>query len=114
RGAVDLDPRSVAAPAPLVQRVGEKLFAGPALADDQDIGVGVGDRGDRLEDALDTGRAAEDLRGGHLLAEPAPEAAVLGDELALLERVVDETQELVGIERLLEDVKRAGSLCWLH
>src|SRR5712692_6682202 len=114
RRAVDLDPRPLAARAALVQRVRDQLLAGAALADDQHVGVGLGDRRHRLHHAPHPGRLPEDLAVGDLLDEPAAEVGVLGGEPAMLEGVLDEAEQLVGIERLLEDVERAGALRRLH
>ena len=114
RRAVDLDPRAVSPVALLVERVREELLAGAALAHDEHIGVGVRHRRDRLQHALDTRRAAEDFGVGDLVAEPAFEVGVLADQLPVLERVLEEAQELVRLERLLEDVKRAGTLRGFH
>ena len=104
----------VAPRAALVQRVGDQLLAGAALADDQHVGVGVGHRGDRLHHPLDAGRRAEDLAVGGLLDQPAAQLGVLDHELAVLERVLHEPEHLVGLERLLDDVEGAGALGRLH
>ena len=114
RRAVDLDPGGGPAPALLVQRVGEELLAGAALADDEDVGVSVRDGRDGFQHTLDPRRAAENLRVGDLLDESTLEVSVLAEELPVFERVLEEIQELVRVERLLEDVKRAGVLRRLH
>src|SRR3989475_895322 len=114
RRAVDLDPRPFAPVAPLVQRVGDQLLARPALAHDEDVGIGLGHRRHRLEHALERGRGADDLGVGHLLGQPSLEVGVFGDELAVLQHVADVTQDLVGVEGLLEDVEGAGALGRLH
>jgi hypothetical protein len=97
-----------------VERVGEQLLAGTALADDEHVGVGIRHRRDRLEHALNARRAPEDLRVGRLIHEPALEVRVLAEQLPPLERVLEEHEELVRLEWLLEDVKRAGALGRFH
>src|SRR3989441_475256 len=114
RSAVDLHPRPAAPPAPLVERVGDELLAGPALADDQHVGVGVRDRRDRFQDALDPGRLPEDLAVGGAIGEAAPQVGVLDDEPPVVERAPHETEELIRIERLLEDMERPGPFGRLH
>src|SRR5437867_2030926 len=114
RRAVDLDERPLAAARALVQGVGDQLLAGAALAEDQHVGVGVGHGSDRLQHALDAGGGAENLAVGRLVGEPPPQLRVLDDELAVLERVLDESHHLVGIERLLEHVEGPGALGRLH
>src|SRR5260370_1178298 len=76
RRAVDLDPRPLAARAALVQRVRDQLLAAAALADDQHVGVGLGDRRHRLHHAPHPRRLPEDLAVGDLLDEPAAEVGV--------------------------------------
>ena len=114
RRAVDLDERALAPGRTLVQGVGDQLLAGAALADDQHVGVRVGHRGDRLQHALDPGGGAEDLAVGGLLEQPPTQLGVLDQQLAVLERVLDEPQHLLGLERLLHHVERAGALGGLH
>ena len=114
RRAVDLDPRAASPVALLVERVGQELLAGAALADDEHVGVGVRHRGHGFEHTLDARRASEDLRVGDLVDEPALEVRVLAEQLSMLERVLEQAEELVRLERLLEDVKRAGALRGFH
>src|SRR5438309_1540253 len=98
----------------LVAPVGDELLAGPALADDQHVGVGVRDRRDRFQDALDPGRLPEDLAVGGAVGEAAPQVGVLDDEPPVVERAPHETEELIRIERLLEDMERPGPFGRLH
>ena len=91
-----------------MQRVRDQLLAGAALADDQHVGVGVGDRGDGLEHALEPGPLAQDLAVGGLVHEPAPQLEVLGLEVALLHRVVCLLQ-IAGVSLCIEK-RRAGPL----
>src|SRR5256886_6390038 len=80
-GTVDLHPRPAAPPAPLVERVGDELLAGPALADDQHVGVCVSHGRDRLQDTLHPGGLSEDLAADGAVGQAAPEAGVLDGEL---------------------------------
>ena len=55
-----------------MQRVGDQLLAGAALAEDQHVGVGVGHRRDGLQHPLNAGGGAEDLAVRRLVGEPPP------------------------------------------
>ena len=64
RGAVDGDEAGVVAVAGLVEGAGDELFAGAALADDQDGGGGACDACEAVFEVFDLGAGAEDRVGG--------------------------------------------------
>ena len=59
--AIDPDERAGGAVGVAVQGGGHQLLAGPALADDQDGGVGRGGEADRLEDLTHRRALADEL-----------------------------------------------------
>ena len=73
RGHVDRDERPGAALAEIVQRAGDQLLAGAALAGDHDRQVGAHQPGDRAVDLLHRRRAADQrqLLLGIVLRQPA-------------------------------------------
>ena len=106
RGTVDGEERRLAARAGGVQRAGQHLLAGPALAQQQHRRVGVGGAQRQLQRAPHRGRFGDDLdragarhgvRARQLAPHPAPD-----------ERVLDRGPELVEPERLGDVVEGAG------
>ncbi len=90
----------------VVERVGDELLAGAALAAHQHRDVGVGDLVDGLEDAPHGGAPADDLLGEgalHLLEQ----AAVIALEPRVLHHAAHEHAELVVVEGLRQIVGRA-------
>src|SRR6185295_8388364 len=90
RGAVHLDHRLAAARAAVVQRVGDQLLAGAALAADQHRHVGIGHLGDDIEDAAHARAAADDLLEAEVALHLLEQAAVIALQLHRLEDAPDD------------------------
>src|SRR5262245_58143576 len=102
-GAVDLDELFFRAQRIEVEGVGDQLLAGARFADDQDVGVALGDAFDSLVDHLHRLRRADDARIFAPLDVTA-EALRFADEPAPLQRLVGEQQNLVALERLFDEI----------
>ncbi len=106
-GAVDGDKRHRRAIAQRVQRPGEQLLAGSALAFDEHRRIRVGGALQRREH-LPQGRVfADDLRSAAADGQLLLHQQVLVGDAALLERTVHEEQQMIGIDGLGEKVHRA-------
>jgi hypothetical protein len=103
RGAVHLDERLGGALALEMDLPRDELLAGAVLAGDQHPAVGRRRLRDLLLQALDRIGRAEDLVGTQCVCA---EALVLVGEPAHLERVLDGEEDLLGGERLLDEVER--------
>jgi hypothetical protein len=68
RRAVDADERARRAFARAMERLGNELLAGAALAADEHGAVGTGDLADRHHEVLDLRVVADHLAGGALVA----------------------------------------------
>ena len=103
-GAVDGDERAVLARRALVDGPRHALLAGAALAEDEHGGRGVGHLLDQRHHAPE-GRAGADHRPlAQQVVQALLQRLVLLDELAALERLVDQLQELLAAEGLGEEV----------
>jgi hypothetical protein len=87
----------------------DELLAGAVLAGDEDAGGRRGDALDLFDEGADAGRAADDLVAAFDgVAERLAEAGVFVGEVGVFERVLEEEEHAVGVERLLEEVVGAG------
>ncbi len=105
--AIDGHQRRIAALAAGVDRPGDKLLAGPALAEHQHGGLGLGDVVDQLQH-LSHGRALTDnfIARGHFV-DRAAEPDVFLVQAALGQRLGDDEAQLLGVDRLRHVVRRA-------
>ena len=107
RSAVDDEERLLAAVARVVDRAGDALLAGAALARDEHGRAGAGDALRQVEDAAHAFGPEDDL-AALLAPELRPEDLVLRDDVALLERLADQLPQLVRGERLRDEVVGAA------
>ena len=108
RRAVDRHEGPVPAPALRVQRLGDELLAGPALARDEHRRLGVGHARDELAHLQHRGAGPEDLLEALGAVDLLAEALDLLAERPVPERPLDRERELVHIERFRDEVVRAG------
>ena len=90
-----------------VNRAGDDLLAGAALAQDQHRGVGLGHVLDQLQHLPHRRAVADDLVDGHQLVDRLAELRVLLAEPPLLQGPQDQMAEFVGIDRLGDVVEGA-------
>ncbi len=100
RAAVDRQEALVAPRAREVQRVGDQLLAGAALADDEDGRLGRRDQAHLLEEDFHLRRAADDALEAETLVELLVELDDLLLELPLLQLCEDALAQLIEIDRL--------------
>src|SRR5437870_144633 len=107
-------PSRRATPWPRLLAEVKRKSTGPALAAParRDAGARNGRAG--LRGTLDPGGVSEDLAVGGAVGQAAPEVGVLDDELPVVEGAPHEPEELVGVERLFQDMERPGTLRRLH
>jgi hypothetical protein len=105
---VDRDERTGGPRGQAVERLGDELLARAALARDEDRRAGRGRLADRLENPLHLRGAPDELAHAARRVELGPQGAVLGDEAALLERLLDDVDDLL-VPEGLRDVME-GSL----
>src|SRR5262245_30201874 len=106
-GAVDLDELFFRAQRIEMEGVGDQLLTGARFADDQHVGVALGDAFDSLVDHLHRLRRADDAR----IFAPlyvAAEALRFADEPTPLQGLVGEQQNLISFERLFDEIIGAG------
>ena len=106
-GAVDGDERAVVARAERVKRAREQLLAGAALPFEQHRRVGGGGAVQRDRHLLELRVVADDLRRAAALGQLFPQDQVFRGQPALRERALDHQQEMVGIDRLRQEVEGA-------
>ncbi len=106
RGAVDGDERRGHALAQGMKRAREQFLAGAAFALEQHGGVGAGGTLHRLQGVTDDRRLPDDL--GHAAAFRGffLEQVVLAQQPALRERALDHQQQVIGVNRLGQEVER--------
>ena len=104
RGGVDLDERAGAARAGVVDRAGQEVLAGAALAEQEDGLVGGGDAAGVGDDAAHRGGLGDDAAEALARVEPAGEGVGPRGDRAALDDVADAHPELVHRERLDEVV----------
>src|SRR2546425_1718063 len=107
RGAVDRDERAAAPRRARVDRAGDELLAGAALALDEHRRGAAGDLLEERHHAAERGARADDRALLEQVVEPLLERAVLLDQVSALEGLADQAQELGALERLGEEVVRA-------
>jgi hypothetical protein len=100
RGAVHRDEGARAACAALVERLGDELLAGAALAADQHREIGLGDLLDRLEDLAHRAALADQVLEAVLALDPLEQHAVLALKLGALERMSHHDAQLLVVEGL--------------
>ena len=103
RRAVQRDERPGVPRTALVQRARDQLLAGPGLAQDADARFAGGDAVHLRHHAPHGLARMYDL----VLADALPQLAILLFQAFQLEDVVDGEQQLVGGERLLQEIRRA-------
>ncbi len=81
-----------------------EILADTGLAINDDADVGPGQLGDRGAQPLGRRRRADDARAQRLLADDAPQPAILDDQLALLAGSPHDLEKALGRERLLDEV----------
>ena len=89
------------------KRTREQLLAGAALAFDEHRRVARRRALQRERDLLQARIFADDLRRAAPLREFLLEQDVLGGQATLRERPLDEQQEVIGVDRLGQEVERA-------
>ena len=109
--AVDGDEGRVAARAEHVQRPGEQLLAGPALAFDEHGRISRGRSLQRREHFPQRGVVAHEQRRAASHRQFFLEQQILGHDAPLVQRSGDEQQQMVGIDRLGKKVERALFHC---
>ncbi len=107
RRAVDRDKRTVGARAERVQRAGEELLAGAALAFEQHRRVGRRRTVKRDGDGGELRIFTDNLRRASALRELRFEQDVFGRQPALRERALDHQQQVIGVDRLGQEIERA-------
>src|SRR5256885_6101028 len=107
RGAVDRDERAAAPRRARVDRAGDELLAGAALALDEHRRGAAGDLLEERHHPAERGARADDRALLEQVVEPLLERAVLLDQVSALEGLADQAQELGALERLGEEVVRA-------
>ena len=90
-----------------VERLRDQLFAGAALAGDEDGRVSLRDLADGLVDLLHRRRVADDALGLHQRADLVAQHLDLLREVLVIEGPLDRMGDLVELERLGDVVKRA-------
>ena len=88
--------------------VRDELLAGAGFAGDEDRAARLRHRLEQREQLLHRGALADDALELVPLFELLAQVGVLGAQPALLERGVDDVQQLVELERLLDEVARAA------
>ena len=107
RRAVDRDKRTVGSRTEHVQRAGEQLLAGAALAFEQHRRVGARRALQRDRHLLQPRVFADDLRRATPCRKLLTQQEILGRQAPLRERALDHQQQVIGIDRLGEKVQRA-------
>ena len=104
-GAVDGDEGAAGAAADVVQGAGRHLLADAGVADDQHVGVGAGQRPEAIAQ-VDHRRRAAGKPGLEIvaLAGGGAQQPVFQHEAAAVERAGGDVGEVLGIERLFDEV----------
>ena len=102
--AVHLDQRHVALRAAVMDGTRHHLLAGAGLAGDQHRALRLRDQLGTLQDVLHRAAAADDAVVVEFGVALADQVLALRPEALMLERVADEREQLVDLERLLEEV----------
>ena len=92
----------------VVDRVGDQLLAGAVLALDQDVGLARRDALDQLEQLLHLLALADDVRELVAILELLLELLVLALQVGALDRLLEQREDALGVDRLLEEEERAG------
>src|SRR5262249_4213799 len=96
RGAVERHERASRARAAVMQRSGDQVLAGAALAADQDVDRAVADAFDELQHSLDLGVVSNNSMAGLPALELAPQLRILLRKVADRLRVLDRNSGLRG------------------
>ena len=105
--AVHLDQRHLALRAVEMNRPRDHLLAGARFAGDQHRALRLGDHLRGLDDVLDPPAAADDSVLVEFLVALAEQVSVLRPQPLMVDRAVDDHEQLVDLERLLQVVERA-------
>jgi len=97
--AVDGDEGAPLAPAVLVDRPGDQLFAGPALPPEQHGEIGPGNLPDRLEDLLHGRASAHDAPKIEPLLRQLTKLGCLARQHLRLQRLAHDEEHFVHVER---------------
>src|SRR5690606_28850907 len=104
RRAVHAHEVALRSTAQLVDTGGDELLAGAAFAADEDRGIARRDLRDELAHATHRRGAADDLASTAEVADLGAQIGELGSKLAVLEGSLDESDEALGIDRLLDEI----------
>src|SRR4029434_2585530 len=104
--AIDCYERSIPAWRPVVDGAGEQLLAGASLAMDEHGGGAVGNLLQQGHGGPEHRATADAVALGKEVVQAALEGAVLRDQLAALDRLLDDADELGALEGLGEEVHR--------
>ena len=107
RPGVHGDERPVAALRVVVDRLGDQLLAGAALAADQDVALGRRGPADQVEHLADRPALADDAVEPLALSQLLLEVAVLGGQATALQALADGEPDLFVLERLGQVVEGA-------
>src|SRR5260370_19971977 len=88
----------------MMDAAGSEILADTVLAINDYADVGPGQLGGRGAQPLGRRRRADDAGAQRLLADDAPQAAILDDQLALLAGSPHDLEKALGGERLLNEV----------
>jgi len=100
------------APAVVMQRTGDEFLAGPAFAEDEHGGLGIGHALNEPVDRLHAGARADHRVETKFILKLAAEFDILLERMhgfLLHQRVVDALDQLVDLKGLLDKVLRAGA-----
>ena len=104
RGAVDLDQAAGPGGVAEMDGLGHQLLAGPRLAGDQDRAGRRGDPLDAGEDLHHLPAPSQQVVVGVAPAEPVAQVGDLVDQAAILEGLVDQQLQPLGVDRLLDEI----------
>ena len=106
-GAVDRNEGRFSTRAERMERPGEQLLAGPALAQQQHGGVGRSGAVQRRDNPLQRRRLTDDRRSPPSGRELLFHQEVLREQPALRQRTIHEQEQVIGIDGLRQEVHRA-------
>jgi hypothetical protein len=102
---VHFDQRHFALTAVIVNRTGDHLLARAGLARDENRALGAGDDFSRSNHFLHAAAATDDAVVVEFGVAFADEIPVFGPQALVIERAVDDDQQLVDVERLLQVIE---------
>ena len=108
RRAVYLDEWFFRAQRVVVDGVGDQFFASAGFADDQNVRVRLRDGFDRLIDRLHLFRSTDDVEILRTRGQLASHTHCFSQQLAPLQRLLDQRLQFLEVERLLHKIEGAG------